>query len=122
MSDQAILTERLRGRTLRDLADVTGLSPEGVRVVVAREGRKQIDQIELQLMVNTKTDDLLALVVPGHGGPDFDLAMGYVQWVVRELDERGIRVQVHYRPTYNGVVMALEDVTRPRRAKHARQR
>ncbi len=58
MDDATILTERLRGRTLRDLADTTGLSPEGVRVVVAREGRKQIDEIELALLANTKTDDL----------------------------------------------------------------
>ena len=29
LSDAAILTERLRGRTLRDLADSTGMSPEG---------------------------------------------------------------------------------------------
>jgi hypothetical protein len=34
ISDAAILTERLRGRTLRDLADTTGLSIEGVRFVV----------------------------------------------------------------------------------------
>jgi hypothetical protein len=84
MSDQALLSERLRGRTLRDLADTTVLSIEGVRVVVAREGGKQIDEIELALLANTKTDDLLAFVVPEHGGPDFDSAMSYVQWVCRD--------------------------------------
>ena len=114
MSDQAILTERLRGRTLRDLAETTGLTPEGVRFVVAREGRQQIDRIELALLANTKTDDVLGFVVPGHGGEEFDLALSYVQWVVRELTGRGIRVAVHYRPTENGVLLALEDTTRPR--------
>ena len=66
------------------LADTNGLSPEGVRVVFAREGQKQITEIELALLVNTKTNDLVALVVPDHGGPDFDLALNYVQWVLRE--------------------------------------
>ena len=117
VDDETILTERLKGRTLRDLADTTGLSPEGVRVVVAREGQRQITEIEMALLVNTKTDDLLAFVVPDHGGPDFDLAMSYLQWVVRELSERGVRVRVHYRPAANGIVLGLEDVTRPRRAK-----
>ena len=117
LSDAAILTERLRGRTLRDLAGETGMSPEGVRVVVAREGRKQIDRIELALLANTKSDDVLAFAIPDHGGPDFDLAMEYAQWVVAQLTERGIRVAVHYRATHNGVVLALEDVTRPRRAR-----
>ena len=118
LDDATILTERLRGRTLRDLAEATGLTPEGVRLVVVREGRKQIDRIELDLLANTKRDQLSAFVIPGHGGPDFDLAMSYVQWVVRELTERGIEVAVHYRPTVDpeGVVLLLEDVTRPRKA------
>jgi hypothetical protein len=116
MSDDTILTERLRGRTLRDLPDTTGMTPEGIRVVVDREGRKQIDRFELDLLAATKTNEVVAFVVPDHGGEDFDLALSYVQWVVAELTERGVKVAVHYRPTYNGVVVALEDVTRPRRS------
>ena len=118
MEDETILTERLRGRTLRDLADTTGLTPEGVRLVVLREGRKHIDRIELTLLANTKSDELYALMVPDHAGPDFDVAMSYAQWVLRELDERGVRVQVHYRAVENGIVLALEDVSR--KAKNAR--
>ncbi|MFA9272364.1 MAG: hypothetical protein ACEQSX_16745, partial [Baekduiaceae bacterium] len=97
-SDPAILTERLRGRTLRDIAADTGLTPEGVRFVVAREGRRQIDDIVLRLMVARRTGDLYALAVPDHGGPDFDLAMSYVQWVVGELTERGVKVAAPDRP------------------------
>src|SRR5437870_4055449 len=111
MSDEAILTERVRGRTLRDLAEVNGMTPEGVRFVVAREGRKQIDAIELQLLAATKTDEVVAFVVPSHGGEDFDLALSHLQWVVAELAERGVKVAVHYRAVENGVVIALEDVT-----------
>jgi hypothetical protein len=121
MTDEAILSERIAGRTLRDLADSTGMSHEGIRGVVIREGRKQIDRIELRLLANTKTDDLLAFVVPDHAGPDFDLAMSYLQWVTAQLTERGIKVKVHYQAVENGVVIALEDVspevTRPRRAR-----
>ncbi len=116
MTDAAIHSERLRGRTLRDLADETGLTPEGIRVVVAREGRKQIDEIELALLAGTKDESVLAFVVPGHAGPDFDLALSYVQWVTAELTRRGVKVACHYRPTENGVVLGLEDVTRSGRA------
>ena len=47
MSDSTILTERLRGRTLRDLAEANDMTPEGVRLVVVRESRKHIDGLEL---------------------------------------------------------------------------
>ena len=83
---------------------------------MVREGRTHIDRIELDLLATTKTDEVVAFVVPDHGGPDFDLAMEYVRWVVAELTKRDIKVAVHYRATSNGVVLALEDVTRPRRA------
>jgi hypothetical protein len=115
MSDHSLLAERLRGRTFAELADRTGLTGEGARFVVAREARRQIDRIELDLLVATKTDEVVAFVVPDHGGENFDLALEYVRWVVAELTKREIKVAVHYRPTYNGVVVALEDVTRPRR-------
>ena len=90
MSDDTILTERLRGRTLRDLADTNNMTAEGIRLVVVRAGRKQIDRIELDLVKATKTDEVVAFVVPDHGGEDFDLALSYVQWVVAELTERGV--------------------------------
>jgi hypothetical protein len=93
------------------------MTAEGIRLVVAREGRKQIDRIELDLLAATKTDEVVTLVVPGHGGPDFDLALEYVRWVVAELTERDIKVAVHYRAVENGVALALEDVMRPRRAR-----
>src|SRR4051812_40344171 len=78
MSDPTILTERLRGRTLRDLAEANEMTAESVRLVVVRESRKHIDGIVLQLLVNTKTDDVLAFAIPDHGGEDFDVGMAFV--------------------------------------------
>ena len=116
MSDATILSERLRGRTLKDLADSNGMTPEGIRYLVAKEGRRTIDAIELDLLANTKRDQLSGFAIPGNSGPDFDAAMAYIAWVVRSLEERGLSIAVHYRPTYDppGVVLMLEDVTRRR--------
>jgi hypothetical protein len=115
MTDGAIHAERPKGRTLRDLAEENGMTPEGIRIVVAREGREQIDEIELALLAATNTNEVVAFLVPNHGGKDFDLAVEYVQWVVRELTERGIRVRVHHRDVENGIVLALEGDFTPRR-------
>jgi len=109
--DRQILVERSRGDTLRELGDRHGLSHEGVRVVLAREGRKQIDELEMRLLCNRQTGDVELYLIPGHGGPDFDLAVDYFQWTLRQLSSRGVDTQISYRPVENGVVFAIEDVT-----------
>ena len=109
--DTQVLAERIGGDTLREIGERHELTPEGVRVVVAREGRKQIDDLELRLLANRKTGDVEMFMVPDHGGPDFDLAIEYLQWTLRQLADRGVEVRVHYRPVENGVCFGVEDVT-----------
>jgi hypothetical protein len=109
--DTVVLNERLRGDTLRTIGDRHDLTPEGVRLVVAREGRRRIDELEMRLMVGRRTGEVEAFVIPDHGGPDFDVALGYFHWAMRELAKRGVKVRVHYRPAHNGVVFGVEDVT-----------
>jgi hypothetical protein len=111
--DETILRERLKGDTLHAIGGRHGLSHEGVRYVVARETRRMIDEIHLDLLTSHATGEAPSFVIPEHGGEDFDLAMEYVQFVTRELAERGMRVRVEYRPTYNGVVLALVDAEPP---------
>ena len=104
-----MLTERIRGDTLQVIGDRHGgLSPQGVRVVVAREGRRQVDDLERRLRANAETDELEAFLVPGHGGPDFQMALAYLQWSLAQLSERGIPTRVRYRSTTSGVVFGLE--------------
>lgn len=69
-----------------------------------------------RLLANTKTDEVETFVVPGLGGPDFDVAMSYLQWVVAELTQRGIEIALHYRPTPEGVAIGLEDITERKNA------
>ena len=106
--DDQVLMERISGSTLAEIGKRHALSPEGVRLVVTREARRQIDDLELRLMANMKTDDVELFVVPGHSGPDFDLAMAHISFALRELDARGIDVQVDYRPVHNGLVLGLQ--------------
>lgn len=113
--DETMLNDHLAGASLRDLGQRHGLSHEGVRLAIAREGRKVIDQIHLALLTSHATGELPTFLVPGNAGPDFDLALEYVRWVTQELDERGVNVRVHYRQTWSpaGVVLALEDADPP---------
>ena len=113
--DEGLLAAKLRGCTLRELAREVDLTPEGVRLAIVRESRLQIDELELQLLAATKTGEVVAFVIPDHGGPDFETAINYLSWCVRELTERDIEIRVHYRPNENGVVIGLEDVTQTRR-------
>jgi hypothetical protein len=109
--DQQVLAERARGDSLRQIAERHDLSPEGVRLIVVREGRKTIDALEMRLLLNRKTGDVEVYLIPGHGGPEFDLAVDFFQWTLRQLAERGVETKVHYRPVENGVAFGLEDVT-----------
>ena len=106
--DESILSERIAGDTLRTIADRHGLSHEGVRFVADRAARCQLDDLERRLRANVGTDDLEVLLVPDHGGPEFDQAIAYVQWVTRALAQRGVELKVHYQATYNGVAFGLE--------------
>jgi hypothetical protein len=109
--DTQLLTERISGSTLREIGERHGLSYEGVRVVVAKEGRKQIDRLELALLANRRTNDVELLLVPDHGGEETQLALAYLRWCLSELEKRGVEVRVHYRQVENGVAFGLEDVT-----------
>lgn len=109
--NQQILAERLTGESLQAIATRHGITHAGVRYVVASEARRQIDDLELRLLANRQTGELEAFVIPELGGPDFDTAMAYFTWAMKELAAREINVKVHYRPTPEGVVFAVEDVT-----------
>ena len=109
--DLQMLKEKSRGDTLREIGDRHGLSHERARQIIVLEGRKEIDRLELELLANRKTGDVELYLIPEHAGPDFDLAVDYFQWTVRELAERGVKTHISYRPVYNGVAWGIEDVT-----------
>jgi hypothetical protein len=100
-----MLRERLQGSTLAEVGARHDLTAEGVRVIVAREGKRQIDELAARLRANRETGEVEAFVIPEHSGPDFDLALSYFQWCVKQLAQRGVEVRVHYRPAHNGVVI-----------------
>jgi len=109
--DAQVLAERIGGDTLKEIAERHDLSIEGVRVVVARQARRQIDDLELRLLANRKTGDVELFLIPEHGGPDFDLAIDYFQWCLRELAARDVKVRVHYRAVDAGICFGVEDIT-----------
>jgi hypothetical protein len=108
--DTTILHERIAGSTLRDIGARHGLTAEGARLIIAREGRRQIDELERRLLGNVGTNDVEVFVVPGHSGPDFDVALAHFAWALKELGKRGMRTRVHPRHIWNGVAFGVEAV------------
>jgi hypothetical protein len=106
--EKAMLLDHATGETLQATSARYGVSYQRVQNVV-REGRQFIDRLELELLKNTKTDDLVVYVVPY--GPDYQLAIDFNDWVVAELRKRDVQVKIHHRKNADGVIFALEDVT-----------
>ena len=108
---ERIFSARMAGATVTALAEQEGVTAQTISLLVIRHGRRVIDDLELRLLANRKTRELELFMVPDHGGPDFDRAVSYFQWCVRQLTDRGVDVRVYYRPAANGVVFGVEDVT-----------
>lgn len=111
--DAEVLTERIGGDTLREIGERHDLSIEGVRVVVAREARRHIDKLVLDMWVAQKEGTLLTLAVPAGSDDDQHLAVQYLEWVLGEMGKRDdVNVRVVYRPTPDGsFAFALRDVS-----------
>jgi hypothetical protein len=110
--DAVIFQERIAGDTFRQIGQRHGISTMRAHTVFGRSARRHLDDLELRLLANIKTDDLEVLLIPSHSGPEFDAAIDYLRWVTHELAERGVQLKVHYRPAMNGCAFGLEDVTR----------
>ena len=110
--DESILTEHINGDSFREIGARYGISAMRAHTVFTSSARRHVDDLELRLLANTKTDDLEVLLIPSHSGPDFDAAIDYLHWVTHELADRGVQLKVHYRPAMNGCAFGLEDVTR----------
>jgi len=109
--DTRILLDRVRGDTLAAIGKRYGMTHQNAHVVVLREGTRQINDLEMRLLANRATGDVELFLIPDHGGPDFDLAIEYVRWALRELAQRGVQTRVHYRAAENGVAFGVEDIT-----------
>lgn len=107
----AMFADRRAGLTFREIAAKHGVATERVFKVVNREARRYLDELEMRLLANTKTDDIELFVVPNHAGDDFDAAIDFFQWTVSQLAERGVELRIHYRAVENGVAFGVEDVT-----------
>src|SRR5688572_12538086 len=71
-----------RGYSQYLIAEKVGCSQTRVHQIL-KKARQHLDEIELQLLANTKTGEGLIYMVPF--GPDRDLALGYFEYVKRQL-------------------------------------
>jgi hypothetical protein len=108
--DEAVMLRRIAGDTLRDIADDYDLSIEGARIVSNRAIRRHTTEVLCSMWDAQRQGELLTLAIPDAAHPDQQMAVHYLDWLLRQLD--GVaRVKVHYRPTAEGhVCFALEDV------------
>ena len=115
-SDETLFAEKLAGASLRRLETMHGIPRESVRVAILRQANKVLTQIELDLLRAKVNDEYPSFIIPATSGPDFDMAVELVKFVVNGLHERGVRVKLHYRPAFDqdkgevvGMVLWLEE-------------
>ena len=102
---QQALDSRLAGATLREVAVELGFSVEGARRVVEREGRRRVDALHTQLVLMGAVE----LTIPVDGGPELELALAHLRWVVAELRQRGVTVRVYVRAGLDGISIGLQE-------------
>ena len=117
-----MLIERISGETLHGIGRRHGISHVAARNVIIREGRRHVDQIELQLMVAAKQDRAFGLAIPAQLQDDRAVALSYLAWIVRELRDRGVEIEVETKPTPDGLLVVLTDVVTYRQAREADMR
>src|SRR4051794_32748070 len=104
-----MLAEHAAGDSYRAIGRRHGWSHEHARRVVLREGTKFVDQVELQLMVAAKHEQMgrhdeaewPGLAVPHQPGDGWQRSLSLLQWTVDQLRERGMAVLVTTRSLPN---------------------
>lgn len=108
--DNAILWEHFGGASLRELGHRFGMSHQGARMVIVREGRRHVDRFELDLLAATKTGEWPTLLVPFQEQDGWQTVLSYFGWLVDELRKRGVPVTVHTTHTEAGTAFQLRQV------------
>ncbi len=89
------------------------MSHEGARQTVVREGTRFINQVELDLMVATKTGkDHPTFLVPHQQQDGWQTALNLVTWVVEQLRSRDINVSVETRNSTEGSAFTILEQTK----------
>jgi hypothetical protein len=104
-----MILARADGDSMSSIAEDNGVTRQRVHQIVVNEARQYLDRLELELLKNIKTDDLVLYVIPYN--EDYSTAIAFFDWTVARLRERDVKVKVHHRKSKEGVVFALEDVT-----------
>jgi hypothetical protein len=109
--DELILTERINGRTLRQVGATFGLSVEGARLASDRAARRQVEDMLERIHEAQRTGDVFVVAVPADEDPRPVLA--FIDWLLAEVDRRvgdTVRLSLHFRQTPTGAVaFGIED-------------
>lgn len=105
-----MLGQHASGSSYRQIGRAHGMSHEGVRQIVLREGRLFVDRVELALMIAAKysamgREDRVewpTLLIQHGEVADWQTGMALFQWLCDRLRGRGIRPQVIHRSTPDG--------------------
>jgi hypothetical protein len=117
-----MLQRQLAGASVRVIAAEFGMSTMGAHAALENASELELARVALRLEQNLRDENgqIEWFAVPDRSGADFDLALAYVRWIVRRLDERKVHTRIHIKPTEGGylfglsnVLMDLEDVKTP---------
>lgn len=111
-----MIGERATGDTFSAIGRRHGMSDEGVRKLVLREGTKLVNQTELDCLVAQKLEAMgrddeagwPTFLLPHQDQRDHQTVLSLVQWLVDRLRRgRDLAVSVHSRPTPNGLCLQI---------------
>lgn len=108
----------LEGASVRTIAKRHDMSRSTVHRMIQRGGRAFVERVHLDLLTSHGRGELPAIVLPAQAGPTLDRALDLVAWLTHELEERGVQVDVHWRPVVDGsLIVALSDRHPPRNSR-----
>jgi len=108
--NDAMLSQRIAGATLREIAETHGVTEQTVHRIVDRQARRHIEEVVAGMWAAQKENALLVLLVPPGLDGEQALTIRYLDWVLSQMPSY-VDPAVHYRPAGfgGGFVLALED-------------
>lgn len=110
MEAEQLLDRHFAGASLRELAEVEGVSsPETMRQRLVTAKREHITQIAGQVLVARKTGEIVWFVLPDQGSEALHAGLAYFDWVLRELESLTFNCRVHVAAKPDGIALGITE-------------
>jgi hypothetical protein len=105
-----LLRLHLAGQSMRELGAQFDMSAMGVKKAIDVAAEIELARVALRLTENIRTGQIEYFAVPDRSdGLAFSLAITYVNWVVKRLEERNLHTRIHIESVTGGFLFGLTD-------------